>query len=263
MSPHAGLTLENYLSPDLENVTLEVLKGVVVALLPCESAGMNHFNDQEQRHRAQNITRSQLLDCIDTPVNIQETSDRISDDEESGFQKLLGCHDLSLSLQRAQESLQDLAASIHVGGKGVGAHTCEAAEVGVCSVVVESGGSLTLPTGAFHSITTTSSSPAVYSYSFTNATLSVEEQRSYMSRHHSGRDGQGVTHTTPSDGLNSNTHDGQSSLRPDLDNLNVEFPSFQDLIKFIKRKLTLFWRSGRLLVKVCHCIVTNSCPKRE
>ncbi|XP_050687736.1 vitamin K-dependent gamma-carboxylase-like [Eriocheir sinensis] len=280
-----GLTLENYLSTDLENVTLEVLKGVVVALLPCEGGGGGRLDDQEPRDGPENITAYQQQNGAGTPAHwkqlalrthrshegLKETSERSSDYEKgTDFQKLLiGCHDLSMSLHRAQKSLKELAASIHVGTKGVSAHLCGAAEVRVCPVVVESGGSLTLPTGAFHSITTTSSSPAVYSYSFTNATLSVEEQRSYMASHSTadeprGKGGLGLTDTSPSDGSNSNTQDGQPHTRPeDLDEqLGVEFPTFQDLIKFFKRKLTLFWRSGRLLAKACHCVLTNSCPKK-
>lgn len=269
----------------MKNVTLEVLKGVVVALLPCEGDDVGRLDDQEPRDGPEKITACQQQDDTGTPVHwkqlalrthqshesIKETSERSSDYEKgTDFQKLvIGCHDLSMSLHRAQESLKELAANIHVGIKGAGAHLFGAAEVRVCPVVVESGASLTLPTGAFHSITTTSSSPAVYSYSFTNATLSVEEQRNYMASHSTadeprGKGGLGLTDTSPSDGSNSNTQDAQPRPRPeDFDEqLSVEFPTFQDLTKFFKRKLTLFWRSGRLLAKACHCVLTNSCPKK-
>lgn len=261
---------------------MEVLKGEVAALLPCEGDEADRLDDQLLKDGPDYIMAFQHEDSIGTPIHwqdlalsvyqshrsIKKTSERNTNYERGTDLKKLGIgrHDL-MSLQRAQKTLKELIASFRVEDECVGTHSCGAPEVRVCRVVVQSGGSLALPTGAFHSITTTSSSPSVYSYSFRNATLSVEEQRNRMTSHSISGDSHGkseleLTDETLSDESSSNTQDGQSQLHPkDLDeSLSVEFPTFQDLLRFFKRKLALFWRSGRLLANACHCVLTNSCP---
>lgn len=208
--------------------------------------------------------------------SLQEPSAGNRDYEEGTDCKELGTgrHDLPTSIHKARQSLQELAASIHVGAMGLMGHRNELTEVEMCSMVLRAGGSAILPSGAFHSVTTTSSAPAVYAYTFTNATLRKDDEKlgqtpadsTVGGAHGEGRLGeQRDSDADPSNVADSKTHDRQAL--PDNKDLhqpiNPDFPNFDDFLRFLKRKLALFWRSLRLLLSACHCLLTRSCGKTE
>ncbi|XP_063863574.1 vitamin K-dependent gamma-carboxylase-like isoform X2 [Scylla paramamosain] len=273
-----GLTLENYLSSDLENVTLEVLKGEVVVLLQCEggvvdlsdalhvprSGGTNGTTHRQRRedmkalaHQPQHTAQEPSVESF----NFEKGTDGIDLDTKH--------HDLTASIHRARQSLQELVASVHEGATGLGELPSGTAEVDVCSVALEVGSSMVLPSGAFHSVTTMSSAPAVYAYTFINATLTEKEEKRNQTP---GSNATGEAHTTQQDSAtdSSEAEDSKTLNRQDLvDGKHVyqptsaDFPTFEDLLRFIKRKLELFWRAGRLLLAACHCLLTRSCMMIE
>ena len=252
----------------MENVTLEVLKGEVMVLLVCESGDLDH-SDNLHVHQSSghdNTTVRQQEEngrslAYAPRESLHETPEENSDFEEGINSKDVNIerHDFAASILRARQSLQELAASIHMGTVGLVEHPSGMAEKELCSVVVQTGSSVVLPSGVFHSVTTTSSTHAVYAYAFINATVREGEEKVNDTQ---GDCSAGTTHDSdadPSHTPDSKTHVRQSFL--DGQPMSTDFPTFEDFLRFMKRKLILFWRAGRLLLSACHCLLTRSCGK--
>ncbi|MPC40871.1 Vitamin K-dependent gamma-carboxylase [Portunus trituberculatus] len=273
-----GLTLENYLSADLENVTLEVLKGEVVVLLSCQSGveGLSNVLHVPRSGDTNGTTHRQQREGMRTLAHQPWHTAQEPSVESFNFDKEIDStnlntepHDLAGSIQRARQSLQELVGSDYEGAVGLMELPSGTAKVNVCSVALYVGGSMILPSGAFHSVTTTSSAPAVYAYTYINATLREDEEKRNQTPSSNAASeacaAEQDSSTDSSDTEDSKTHDRQSLVDGNgvYHPTTADFPTFEDLFKFIKRKLELFWRAGRLLLAACHCLLTSSCVKVE
>nr|XP_045599854.1 vitamin K-dependent gamma-carboxylase-like [Procambarus clarkii] len=195
-----GLTLENFLSEDLANVTLEILQGEVLVMLPADAgvdilqapcddkAGADSLQASCSDDAGNWYSAEQCHTLFPSPKHSQDHS--IS--EHHSFSNIRGkeSHDSEIiknyiqdktkeidkgdfqyleNLEKLQnEYVNNMAQSSRAAS---GENGKENSMKNHQSVVLGAGERLVLPSGSFHWVVTTSSDPSCYVYTFTNTSL--------------------------------------------------------------------------------------------
>lgn len=257
-----GMMLENFLSEDLSNVTIEVLHGEVRVLVPAVEGGPASVDHKEGEEQAEEPAQNEAWKVV-------HLSNRAEIANAS-------CH--------SQEGEDNFLAH----GECFPEDSNEAKDLKVRSVVLREGESMALPSGTFHSVVTTSATPSSYMYTFVNTTIqkqitgSTNDERSGTPKptnicsNHVTEDY--FTRTSKKTKMASESKDCKTKLdetkpsihTPDGDK-NVQsyqqesgargvvcgMPTVLDFVRFVRLKLAAFKRSARLLRDACRYIVAG------
>ncbi|XP_063591445.1 vitamin K-dependent gamma-carboxylase-like [Penaeus indicus] len=257
-----GMMLENFLSEDLSNVTIEVLHGEVRVLVPVVAGGSASVDLEEGEEEAEELTQNEAWKV----VHLNNTAAIAND----------SCHSL-----KGEENFLTYGGCFPKDSD-------KDKDLKVRSVVLRAGESMALPSGTFHSVITTSPTPSSYMYTFVNTTI----QKQITGNANNDRPGTPkptdmcsnhitenyFTRTSKKTTLASESKDCETKLdetkppihTPDGDK-NVQSyqletgasgmacgaPTVLDFVKFVRLKLASFYRSARLLRDACRYIVAG------
>lgn len=252
------MMLENFLSEDISNVTIEVLQGEVRVLVPVVEGGTASVDHKDDEKRAEELIQKEAWKVVQLNNTAEIVEDR--------------CH--PKNFLAFGECFPD--------------DSNEAKDLKVRSVVLREGESMALPSGSFHSVVTTSATPSSYMYTFVNTTIQKLITGNTNTEHSSApKPTPGCSNPitqnyftptskkpkTASDSKDCKTKPDEAKPpihTPDGDK-NVQsyqhgtgasgmvcsVPTVLDFVKFVRLKLATFYRSVRLLRDACRYIVTG------
>ncbi|XP_071547646.1 vitamin K-dependent gamma-carboxylase [Panulirus ornatus] len=177
-----GLTLENFLSEDLSNITLEVLQGEVLVLLPTEHqtspSGHSGASVRDAGGTGEGFCGAEsLVDILDAFRDTQSLKEQLTKNydarQSNRFPKAGGVRG---SKRIGRRRILNGGRTRTGGRTSVTRPSQPTSKTTVKSVVLLTGERLSLPSNTFHSVITTSQEPSSYMYTFINTTL----QRMYQ-----------------------------------------------------------------------------------
>ncbi|XP_047493643.1 vitamin K-dependent gamma-carboxylase-like [Penaeus chinensis] len=258
-----GMMLENFLSEDLSNVTIEVLHGEVRVLVPVVEGGPATVDHEEgEKEAEEELTQNETWKVVHLDNTVEIAND--------------SCHS-----QKGEENV------LAYGGC-FPKDSDEDKDLKVRSVVLRAGESMALPSGTFHSVITTSATPSSYMYNFVNTTIqkqitgNTNNERSgtpkptnmcsnHITENYFTRTSKKATLASESKDCKTKLDETKPSTHTPDGDKNVQsyqhesgasgmpcgVPTVWDLVKFVRLKLAAFYRSVRLLRDACRYIVAG------